>query len=416
MSAILNDAGSLFTTEALENPYPLYTAMRSLAPVCQLGGTRAFFVGTHAVVTEVVLRHEDFSANLERMLVRGGDGMPQIFDLGGAGHASNVLATADEPEHAVHRRMLVQPLKAASIAALEPGMRALAAERVDALLAAGGGDFCAALAEPLPAWVVSKLLGLGDDALGAVQRWAMMGGDFLAGTLDTERLSTVLTETGHQHAYLEAHLDAVAAAPENTDSLTAVLADAVEGGLITRQQAVGMLVILFGAAGESTASLLGSAVRLLAEDAELQQRLRVDHALIPAFLEEVVRLETPFKFHYRVVRRETRLCGTLLQPGDLLLVSWAAANRDPEQWQDPDKLLLDRPAAARHIGFGYGIHFCIGAPLARLELRVALEELLARTRLIALDAARPPGHVPSLFVRRLRHLYLSTRPNQRLVR
>lgn len=167
-----------------------------------------------------------------------------------------------------------------------------------------------------------------------------------------------------------------------------------------------MLVILFGAAGESTASLLGSAVRLLAEDAELQQRLRADLDLIPAFVEEVVRLETPFKFHYRVVRRETQLCGTLLQPNDLLLVSWAAANRDPEQWPDPHKLLLDRPGAARHLGFGYGIHFCIGAPLARLEGRVALEELLARTRLIKLDAARPPEHVSSLFVRRLQQLYL----------
>ncbi|MFO7552336.1 MAG: cytochrome P450 [Haliea sp.] len=405
MANLLTNARTLFSAEALEDPYPLYTTMRSLAPVCQLGSSRAFFVGTHAAVSEVVMRHEDFSANLERMLVRGDDGTPTLFDLGGAGHASNVLATADEPEHAVHRRMLVQPLKAAAISALEPGMRALAAERVDSLLATGGGDFCAVLAEPLPAWVVNKLLGLGDDALEVVQRWAMMGGDFLAGTLDAGRLATVLTETGHQHAYLEAHLDAVAGAPG--DSLTSVLAGAVANGLITRQQAVGMLVILFGAAGESTASLLGSAVRLLAADLTLQQRLRADPGLLPAFLEEVVRLETPFKFHYRVVRRETRLCGTLLQPDDVLLVSWAAANRDPAQWPDPDQLRLDRPAAARHLGFGYGIHFCIGAPLARLEARVALEELLARSCHIALDSARPPVHVPSLFVRRLQHLHLT---------
>ncbi|MEQ8802918.1 cytochrome P450 [Haliea sp.] len=405
MTTVFNNAGDLFSTEALENPYPLYTTMRSLSPVCQLGGTRAFLVGTHAAVSEVVMRHEAFSANLERMLVRGDDGMPQIFDLAGAGHASNVLATADEPDHAVHRRMLVQPLKAAAIAALEPRLRALAAERVDSLLATGGGDCCAVLAEPLPAWVVSQLLGLGDDALEVVRRWAMMGGDFLAGTLDAERLAVVLTETGRQHAYLEAQLDAVA--EMGGDSLTAVLAGAVESGLITRRQAVGMLVILFGAAGESTASLLGSAVRLLAGAPELQQRLRAAPGLIPAFLEEVVRLETPFKFHYRVVRRETRLCGIPLYPDDLLLVSWAAANRDPEQWPDPDQLRLDRPGAARHLGFGYGIHFCIGAPLARLEARVALEELLARTRNFALDSARPPVHVPSLFVRRLRHLHLT---------
>ncbi|MEQ9465496.1 MAG: cytochrome P450 [Haliea sp.] len=408
MTPILTHAEHLFSAEAMENPFSLFATLRSLGPVCQLGDTRAFFVGTHAAVEEVVVRQDDFSANLERMLVRGEDGAPQIFELADAGHASNVLATADEPDHAVHRRLLLKPLKAAAIADLQPAMRALAAERVATLAAAGGGDFCAALAEPLPAWVVGRLLGLGDDALEVVQRWAMMGGDFLAGTLDAASLSAVLVETGRQHAYLAAHLEAHlnAAAGTTGDSLTSVLAGAVDDGLISRQQAIGMLVILFGAAGESTAGLLGSAVRLLAGDLDLQQRLRMDPNLIPRFVEEVVRLEPPFKFHYRVVRRATRLCGANLRPGDLLLVSWAAANRDPDQWRDPDSLHLDRAASARHLGFGYGIHFCIGAPLARMELGAVLAELLARSRGFTLDPARPPAHVPSLFVRRLQHLYL----------
>jgi cytochrome P450 len=89
------------------------------------------------------------------------------------------------------------------------------------------------------------------------------------------------------------------------------------------------------------------------------------------------------------------------------LLCWAAANRDPAMWADPDLLRLDRPQADRHLGFGYGIHFCIGAPLARLEVRVALEELLARTQRIVLDPAHPPAYVPSIFVRRLQHLHLN---------
>ena len=166
------------------------------------------------------------------------------------------------------------------------------------------------------------------------------------------------------------------------------------------------MIILFGAAGESTASLLGSAIRLLVEDFSLQERLRNNPALIANFVEEVVRLETPFKFHYRFVKKDTQLCGTSLKEGDVLLLGWAAANRDPAVWSEPDTLKLDRERPERHFGFGYGIHFCIGAPLARLEVRVALEELLAGTKHIELDPSQPYAFAHSVFVRRMQHLHL----------
>jgi cytochrome P450 len=260
----------------------------------------------------------------------------------------------------------------------------------------------------LPAYVVIRLLDLGDDALEAVRRWAMMGGDFLAGRIGAAEMKHVFTESVEQYKYLSSHFDAVQARGkgERGASLTATLAGGVDESLITREQAIGILVILFGAAGESTASLLGSAIRLLAMDQSLQAELRAAPALIPNFIEEVVRLETPFKFHYRVVNEATSLCGTSLQPGDLLLLGWAAANRDPQAWEYPDQLNLYRAKPERHLGFGYGIHFCIGAPLARLEVRVALEELLAGTQRIDLDPRRPPAFARSIFVRRLRHLHL----------
>ncbi len=404
------DPRAFFARETLENPHPLYRAMRERGPVCGIGGTRAFLVASHAAVEEAVRRHEVFSANLEAMLVCGEDERPRIFDLRAAGSASQVIATADEPDHAIHRRLMLPPLKASRIAGLEPELRVFARQRVEDFRRAGGGDICALLAEPLPAYVVMRLLGLGDGALEAVRRWAMMGGDFLAGRLDQAQLDTVLTETLAQSAYLAEHFDAIRACDPagRGDSLTATLAGGVDDGLISREQAVGILMVLFGAAGESTASLLGSAIRLLAEDAGLQSRLRREPGLIPNFIEEVVRLESPFKFHYRVVRSTTSLCGTALQPGDLLLLCWAAANRDPAVWDEPDALRLDRPRGDRHLGFGYGIHFCIGAPLARLEVRVALEELLAGTDSIALDPQHPAAHVPSIFVRRLQHLHLAT--------
>ncbi len=402
------DAKEFFTATAIENPYALYARMRASAPVCQIGDTRAFLISSHAAVEEAVRRHGEFSAQLKGMLVCGEDERPYVFDLTAAGITSNVIATADEPEHAVHRRLMLPPLKASRIANLEPELRAFACERVAAFTQGRGGDICAVLAETLPAYVVMRLLDLGDDALEAVRRWAMMGGDFLAGRLGTAEMTHVFTESVAQYNYLSGHFDAVQARARERrgESLTATLAGGVDEGLITREQAIGILVILFGAAGESTASLLGSAIRLLAMDPSLQAQLRTAPAMIPNFIEEVVRLESPFKFHYRVVSSDTTLCGTFLRAGDLLLLGWAAANRDPVAWDNPDTLKLNREKPERHLGFGYGIHFCIGAPLARLEVRVALEELLAGTQRIELDPDRSSAFAPSIFVRRLQHLHL----------
>jgi cytochrome P450 family 144 len=402
------DAKEFFTNTAIENPYALYARMRALTPVCQIGDTRAFLVSSHAAVEEAVRRHDEFSAQLKGMLVCAEDDRPYVFNLAAAGVSSNVIANADEPEHAVHRRLMLPPLKASRIADLEPELRIFARERVATLKQDCGGDICAVLAETLPAYVVMRLLDLGDDALEAVRRWTMMGGNFLAGRLGTTEMTHVFNESIAQYSYLSAHFDRIQAYDRTLrgTSLTATLASGVEEGLITREEAIGIALILFGAAGESTASLLGSAIRLLAMDFSLQDQLRAAPDLIPNFIEEAVRLETPFKFHYRVVNEPTSLCGTYLQAGDLLLLGWAAANRDPKVWEHADTLKLDRARPERHLGFGYGIHFCIGAPLARLEVRVAVEELLAGTQRIQLDPDRPFAFAPSIFVRRLEHLHL----------
>ncbi len=397
-----------FSSAAFEDPYPNYARLCEIGPVCALADTGAYFVNTRAAVEEAVKRHQEFSANLEAVLVCGDDLHPRIHELAVSGAASNVIATADEPYHSVHRRLMLPPLKPAAIAQLELDMRVFAKARVEHLVAQGGGDSCAQLTEPVPAYVVTRLLDLGGDALELVRRWAMMGGDLLAGRLEEAQLVELLSEAAAQGMYLWNHLEAIRsrAPSERGASLTATLAAGIDEGLISFEQAVGISVVLFGAAGESTASLIGSAVKMLASDADLQARLRSAPDLIPAFVEEMVRLESPFKFHYRRVRVATDLCGTALREGDLLLLGWAAANRDPHVWDEPAELRLDRPSAQRHLGFGYGIHYCIGAPLARLEARVVLEELLAGTNHITIDATQLSKYVPSIFIRRLRQLWL----------
>jgi cytochrome P450 len=402
------DARELFAPDALENPYPCYARLREAGPLCEVGKSGVFFVSTWDAVEEAARRHAEFSANLTGVLVAGEGGLPEVFELAGAGTASEVIATADEPAHAVQRRIVQPVLAERRIASLEAELRRFAAGRIAAFARAGGGDWCDAVAEPLPAFALMHLLGLGEPEIEAARRWAMMGGDLLAGRIGAERMARLLAETAEMSAFLERHLGRALAAPPAArgESLCAALAAGVESGAVSREQAVGILVILFGAAGESTASLLGSAVRLLASDPELQQALRRAPARLPDFVEEAVRLESPFRFHYRVVKQPASLCGVQLEPGQRLMLSWASANRDPAAFSRPDEVALPRAQGRRHLGFGRGVHFCVGAPLARLEARVALEELLAGTRCFALDPERPPAHVPSIFVRRLAHLQL----------
>jgi cytochrome P450 len=165
-----------------------------------------------------------------------------------------------------------------------------------------------------------------------------------------------------------------------------------------------MMITLFSAGGESTASLIGSAAHVLADHLDVQERVRENPELLGTFLEEVLRYEPPFRGHYRHVLNDTTLCGVDLDAGSRLVLLWGAANRDPSHFENANEFRLDRTGGKGHISFGKGAHFCVGAALARLEARVVIGELLKRTSHIeATDTGR---WLPSLLVRRLERLQL----------
>jgi cytochrome P450 len=181
---------------------------------------------------------------------------------------------------------------------------------------------------------------------------------------------------------------------------------AVQAGDFGLAEANGMLMTLLSAGGESTTSLLGNAARILAEQPDLQDQIRGDLDLVPNFVEEALRLESPFRYLFRSARRETSLGGVDIPEDASILLMWGAANRDPAEFERPDEVDLHRPVPRRHVAFGRGIHHCVGAPLARLEARVVLSELLSRTSRIELDPAGRPRWVDSLQVRRHEELRL----------
>ncbi|MEE2673268.1 MAG: cytochrome P450 [Myxococcota bacterium] len=400
-----SDPAELFAADTIEDPYPLFERLRNERPLSRVAETGVHIVASWDLIEAALARERDFSANVTGMLVLGEDGVPSTVDFSRAA-ATQVIATADEPHHAVHRSVAQPRLAAALIRELEEPVREWAVEAVDAWHTAGGGDFMS-VAEVVPARAVAHILGLPDGDVSRYRQWAMMGGDMLAGAVTPERIAAFAAEGARMNEYLDDHLARAGAAKAPAEPLLRALSWAVDEDRIDARHAVGIAIVMFGAGGESTAALIGSVVHRLAAEPPLADRLRADATLVPRFVEEVARLEPPFKFHYRAVRRDCELGGFSLAPGDRLMLLWASANRDTAHIDAADELQLDRRHPKQHLGFGRGAHFCIGAPLARLEARVVCEELLARTERISLVRGAAPVWAPSIFVRRLEHLPLA---------
>jgi cytochrome P450 len=159
-------------------------------------------------------------------------------------------------------------------------------------------------------------------------------------------------------------------------------------------------MVLVGAGAETTTSLIGIAIGLLAERPDLQDRLRADVTRVPAFIEEVLRFDSPFRYHPRTAARTVELDGVKIPEGALVVLLWSAANRDGSVFERPDELLLDRTNTHLHFGFGRGVHHCVGAPLARLEARVVLTRLLERTTSFERDAHRTQEWADSIWIHR----------------
>jgi cytochrome P450 len=391
----------LFDPAAVEDPYAFYAELRRDSPVRRVPGTDFFLVSTWAAVQEATARVDDFSSNLTAVLVHQGDAVT-VFDMDAAGSAGHVLATADDPHHAGERKLVLPGLVAKRIRALEPFIEQTA-HRLWADAASDGGiEWMSAMGDRLPMTLVAKLIGLPDDDVPRLVEWGYGSTELLGGVLAQGRLPKAVDAAIQLAGYLHGAFDAARRDPG--DDLLGDLAATVNRGEVEPQVAVLMLIQLVGAGGESTAGLIGNAARLLATHPDTQDAVRADPTLMPALLEETLRLESPFRGHHRHVLADTVLAGTDLPAGAHLLLLWGSANRDEAAFTEPDRLRLDRPSPRTHLAFGKGLHFCVGAALARTEARIAIGALLANTTGFGLADAR---WLPSIMVRRHQRLQLT---------
>jgi cytochrome P450 family 144 len=392
--------------QALEDPYPLYRTLREHAPVHFVRKGGYFMVTRYDDVRCAALDTETFSSSFVNVALRGRP-LPLVGPLVRTLGPIDVLAIQDPPAHGPQRKLLTRFFSREAIAREEPAVAASVERRLHAMQVAGVSDAMGTLAGPLPVETTLRILGKGERLSPLVKRWSDQSVELLSGLVSELRFARIAAGQLAFHGF-SALLLLDRAARARSPILDAILG-ARDAGEIGTREAASMVMQLLIAGSDSTASLTGSAMRILAERPELMECLRHEPGKIPAFIEEVLRLETPFQGHFRLTTRDAELSSVHLPAGSRVMLVWASANRDEAAFPSPDELDLDRGGRKLPLAFGHGIHLCLGAALARMQARVAIETLVREFRRVHVVGPRP-RHKPSAFTRTLASLPVRLEP------
>jgi cytochrome P450 family 150 subfamily A5 len=324
---------------------------------------------------------------------------------------SDQLTTMDPPKHRDHRHLVMRQLTPKRLKENEGFMWRLADRQIDELIERGECEFIGDYANPFTLFVIADLLGVPEDEHGEFR-------NALARRPRTNAVGS--TKDMLSHSPLEWLYDRFSTYVADRrleprgDVLTALATTTFPNGELPEViDVVRVAANLFAAGQETTVRLLGSALRLIGERPDLQQLLRAQPELIPDFVEEALRIESPVKGDFRLARRPTTVAGVDIPAGVTLMVLNGAANRDPRHFDDPDEFRVDRVNAREHLAFGRGVHSCPGGPLARMEARVSIERLLDRMAEIRVSDAHhgPAGarryqYMPTYILRGVMELNL----------
>ena len=326
------------------------------------------------------------------------------------------MVTMDPPHHTDARSILSRLLTPKRLKENEDFMWRLADRHIDEFIADGKCEFLAAYAKPFSLLVVADLLGVPEsDHEDFRQAFGAMGEGTNIGGLDHEVIAVNPLAWADEKfsRYIEERRE-----NPRDDVLTSIAtAKYPDGSTPEVVDVVRTATFLFAAGQETTAKLLGAAMRILGDRPDIQQQLRDDRSLIPVFVEECLRMDSPVKSVFRMARKTTTLGDTPVPAGTTVMVSPGAANRDPNRFENPHEFSLDRKNVREHIAFSRGIHSCPGAPLARVEGRVSIERLLDRLGEISVDEekhgpidARQYVYEPTFILRGLTEMNIEFTP------
>jgi cytochrome P450 len=410
--------------EILKEPYAFFDALREHGPIYQPPGRDYYVVTGFDEALEVLRNHDDFSAVISLQ----GAGAPLPFTPHGSDITAEIEAhrqqfpggdqvvNMDDDPHTKLRALINTLFIPSRLKASEEFIADYSDDMVRKAVADGGVEVIGKIATPFVTVVVADLLGVpvedrqifmdaiaaapppgsldgGNPMEGENHPFAVMGKYFYGYVADRRAnpRQDILSELSNA---------------KYADGTTPEVYDIVQLGMF-----------MFGAGQDTSAKLLGNSMKYLVEQPELQNQLRADPKLVPAFLEEVLRIEGSTKQTARLARKDTKIGEMEIPAGTRILVALSAANRDPKRWENPNELVLGRKKIVEHVGFGRGKHVCAGAPLARVEVRVILEKFLEYTSKIELDREKHPNGVADLsyeasfIIRGLAEMHLKLTPS-----
>lgn len=387
----------IFSDDIRRNPYPVYDQVRRASPVRYVPEMRLWFLFDYDSVKRALTDHDTFSS-------RNGPADWMVF--------------LDPPRHTKLRALISQAFTPRSVAALEPRIRGFARELLNQRIEQGEMDLAADFAFPLPMAVIAAMLGIPFCDRPRFTRWneVILNMSYTVPGGRSPETEGIIREfksvTVEMNDYLTELLAERRVAPKD-DLLTRLVQAEVEGQRLTQQDILGFFQLLLLAGSETTTNLINNAIISFVEHPDQLARVKGNLELLVPAIEEVLRYRAPLQWMFRVAQRDVELQGQLIPAGSLVLVMIGAANRDPGHFPDPHRFDVTRDPNP-HLAFGNGIHFCLGAPLARLEARIALTELLKRVNHFRFASADPWEPRKGLHVHGPTNLPLRFDPGPRL--
>lgn len=396
--------------QGFANPYGYYKMLRDRYPVYKMPGKDFYILSRHDDICAACLDTDTFSSKLVEIIVTGKPkpasrtSRTAVERLGDWGLIPlDVMALQDPPMHTVERKIGHAGFNARFVKSLEGEVTQLCREMMDGFMHCGNVEFIQEFAWKLPMRLVIRLMGLPESDFEQIKAWCVKGIESLSGVATRPDLVEIGASNAPFMRYLWRHYLKARNKPQ--DNFTGLLQNMVKEGTITDQQAVSMIFQLLIAGSDSSASSMGNAIRMLAQNPGIEAELRANPERINDFIEEVFRCESAFQGHFRVTTRPVTLHGVTIPADSRVFLLWASANRDERFWEKPDEFSMNRSNGKKHLTFGHGVHACIGRELARMEIRIVIRELLARTKRIAIVGETP--FIASIFARTLVSLPLA---------
>jgi pimeloyl-[acyl-carrier protein] synthase len=367
--------GTLFGPEMLADPYPIYHHLRAARPVAWIPQLDAWVATSYEAVSAALRNPNLSSERLRRVRQRlAARGLDVLLD-----ERAKSMNFMDPPDHTRLRGLVSKAFTPRVVNEMEGHIRSLINRLLDNVAGRGRMDAIQDLAYPLPVTVIAEMLGIPTEDLDRFKRWsdeisAGLAGDVAA--LPDAVLRRVLEARNELAEYFRAAVVQRRQSP-GRDLLTALVQAEDDGGRLTEDELLSTAVLLLVAGNETTTNLIGNGLLALLRHPEQMKRLWDDPSLVPSAVEEMLRYEGPVQLATRLAKVDLELHGVAIRQGQAVYLVLAAANRDPAQFTDPDRFDVGR-IENKHVAFGAGLHFCLGAPLARLEAQLTLHALRER--------------------------------------